>query len=324
MISLLSLAHPKKKTSPYLMADYIEMLCLCAQDNEITLDDIIEKVFHSAETEAEREAIEQEGASLEDEGMEAAYTDRQRALASDWFRHLAYRSAAFSDFYPFEIGVNSIALKVNACTSRKMQLYLFLLLCSSLRLFSRSDQYYLTSSFETISSAAFQQYLPTFVVHCFGKSGVARTNYPNKLSDAIQVLCRNLSGKLACSPSDFGDKNTGDGGLDIVAWREFEDRLDGKLICFAQCACSTDEWEDKLYDIHPDKWDRKIELQNKPSPFIFIPLFYRKADGEWENLLNIGRGVIVDRLRICKLLAAHLPELKIVEDFLIDSVGVCS
>jgi len=116
-------------------------------------------------------------------------------------------------------------------------------------------------------------------------------------------LANNLNERNICEPNNIGDKDTGDGGLDIVAWRALpDDNSPGNLICFAQCACSPDEWEGKLFDAHIDKWRHIIDFVHFPANIMFIPLCFRSSNGDWFNKSEIRSSIVLDRLRICKLL----------------------
>lgn len=323
MVELLPFAIPKSKTKIFLMADYLELLCFCNPDNEISLDDALMAVYHSAESEAERE-LRVEETSIEE--TDAEFNDRQRTNAEDWFRQLVFRRDAFGEFYPFSVSERLLVRRESI--TAQMKIYIFLLLCSSLRIIKETCRNSLTTYFEILSAGALEKYLPAFTVHPFGKSTAAREHYPNKLYEAIDTLCCNLKERNICNPLDIRDKNTGDGGLDIVAWRSLNDYdTPANLICFAQCACSPDEWEEKPYDIDSDKWQRRISFIHPPTKIIFIPICFRSADGSWFNLWNIGAVIIMDRLRICWLIDTVRPEfndlMKIADEFMEVTASDC-
>ena len=282
------------------MADYIEFLCICNTDKEMSMGDMLAIVYSSVESEAEREAEIEDDPTFEESPAE--FKDYQQRAVEDWFEQLEYRQGAFNDFYPFQLKDRRLILETDV--SDKMKCYIFLLLCSSLRIIKKSHMNTLTTLFETISTEVLKKYLPDFIVHPFGKSSVAREYYPNKLVDAIEKLAGNLGERNICQKEDIASKDTGDGGLDIVAWRPFsKDETPGKLICFAQCACSPDEWGGKIHDADIGKWRQYINFLHEPAQFIFIPICFRSSNGDWFRKSEIGSTVVIDRLRICSLLS---------------------
>ena len=56
MIEIKTLSPPTHKESTYLLADYAEMLCLSSRDGEISIDEAVSAVYHSAEYQASHEA----------------------------------------------------------------------------------------------------------------------------------------------------------------------------------------------------------------------------------------------------------------------------
>jgi len=297
MLDLLPISQPRNLAKTFLVADYIEILCLCNLDKRLSLNDALVNIYHSVKIEAEKEISEQETG---EELSTAEFNDRQIENAEDWFRQLRFRERAFRDYYPFSIKDDDLILKEEI--TNKMKIYIFLLMCSSLRFVKGTSRNKVADYFETFAVKVMENYLPAFEVHPFGKSTRAREFYPARLFDAIKKLCQNLNEQMICSLEEVGNRNTGDGGLDIVAWRLLGDyETPGNLICFAQCACRP-EWEEKLYDIDIQKWIRRIKFINPPVKIILIPICFRNADGAWVSTWNISSAVIIDRLRICLLL----------------------
>jgi hypothetical protein len=90
----------------------------------------------------------------------------------------------------------------------------------------------------------------------------------------------------------------GDEGLDIVAWRDFPDLNQGKLIAFGQCAGGGGNWEKKLTELDGrkfvQKWLRSMFVAD-PIRLFFLPRRVPRAD--WENA-GIDGGILFDRCRI--------------------------
>ena len=300
MVSSGSLTPPREKESTYLMADFVELLCVCSPDKEIYRNDAIGRVYGSAETEALMEVESEE----RDKVIHAApLNDRVVRNAEDWFRHLAYRAGAFGDHYPFQVEADHLALK--PCMSPGQRTYLLLLLCSSLRVVSNRASSDLTSGFELLCTQAMRSYLPKFEVRHFGKAAGESRPYPSKLLGAIEMLATDLREHLSSRLDIRSCKNTGDGGLDIVAWRRpfGDDMAPGSLICFAQCACSPSQWVNKQDEAARSNWSKRIDFVHSPANFMFVPFCFRKADGHWFESDKIRHAILIDRLRICSLLS---------------------
>ncbi len=299
MNDIISLSPPAKKESAYLMADYVEMLCLASQDGEISIDEAISSVYQSVEHEAGHEA-----AIIDDPDSDihvSQLNDTHLSKGEDWFRHLSYRQRAFNSIYPFCVTEDTLKLKYDIAPVNA--LYIFLLVCSELSVIaSLRKRNRLTIFFETVSSNAFSRFLPSFTVHHFGKTPNKSSEYPNKLKDAIGQLCKNIHEKPIFDRNDFSDKDTGDGGLDLLAFKLFGDGQPGNMICFAQCACGPDNWIKKQHESNRSNLSKRIAFIHPPANYIFTPVCFRKPDGKWFKRDKISESILVDRLRICQTL----------------------
>jgi len=319
MTDTITLKPPQKRDSTYLLADYVEILCLANPDGEITLDDAVSRVYKSVEYEAEHEAKLIDGHDSADQPEEL--TDMQIAKGRDWFLHLAFRQEAFEGFYPFCLEGDTLRMK-SSCLSISHAFYIFLLVCSKLGTVSKRKEGLLTTQFEAISQKAFSLHLPTFTVHCLGKTPKGREFYPNKLKDAIYTLCEYINEKPIFDPENFPDKNTGDGGLDLVAFKLFGDTISSNMVCFAQCACGPDNWEKKQTESHYNRWKKRIRFVHPTANFMFTPVCFRGDDGRWYNEDKIEDSVLVDRLRICSVLKESLGDLSELQEDLLELVQI--
>lgn len=299
MLDFETISPPRQKDSTYLMADYVELLCVVNTDHEISIDEVIKRVYHSVELETERETEINEGAIVEESPCE--FKDNQLKAGVDWMRQLSYREATFNEHYPFHVDGNKLLLKTDLVPQQKT--YIYLLICSCLRVIKRTFWLRLTSNFELISSKALEAYLPGFTVHLFGKSTCGRPRYSTKLVEAIAQLSDDLRERNICRTEIIGDKNTGDGGLDVVAWRRAfnDENAPGSVICFAQCACSPEDWKNKQHESHNVRWRHKIDFMHPPVNLMFIPICFRDSTGQWYNENEIEDCILLDRLRICNL-----------------------
>ncbi len=305
-VSFLPLSVPSSRET-HIVADYAELLCLCNPDKMLSLDDLLSRVYKSAELEAERETD-----SIEREAPEA--DDEQRKNGYDWFRHLRFRKNCFGEYYPFSVCDSVLTTEETFNVSQLT--YIFLLLCSNLRIVHNDGKRNkLTTDFEKLCSFAMERYLPDFKVQCFGKSVAARENYPSKLFDAVNQLAENINERCIIKKEDFASTTTGDGGLDIVGWRRpwINDPAPGSLICFAQCACSNSEWKRKQNESYHGNWSNRIYFQHPTANMMFIPFCFRNNSGKWHQSDDIIESILMDRLRICTLLSkddsAKLTEL---------------
>ena len=91
-----------------------------------------------------------------------------------------------------------------------------------------------------------------------------------------------------------------DAGLDVVVWRDFPDKRDGKLIAFGQCATG-ENWTGKLGDLRPRDW---CKLWMNESPLVdplatlFVP---RRVDRDFWRRANGYGGILFDRCRVVAL-----------------------
>ncbi|PGH40536.1 MAG: hypothetical protein CRN43_02395, partial [Candidatus Nephrothrix sp. EaCA] len=79
---------------------------------------------------------------------------------------------------------------------------------------------------------------------------------------------------------------------------------------FAQCACGND-WEDKQFDAHIDKWRNYITWLNDYHRIHFIPKSFRNEQNKWLNEIAIFNCTLVDRFRLIQLvcLSGNIKEI---------------
>ncbi|MCI4626823.1 MAG: hypothetical protein L3V56_12810 [Candidatus Magnetoovum sp. WYHC-5] len=267
----------------YIIADYIELVCLYSEDSQILKEEANNAIYKRSTVKTTKEV--------------KSYKDNEKKALqiNECFTHLKYREKVFDKFYPFEIKDEQV-VSVKKDLTELHKLYIFLLVCSSLSSLDRKEtQNSFTSVFECISTDAINKYLPEFTVVRFGDSR-------KSFYDAIQDLAKQLDE----DPRIESDYNVGnDGGLDIAAWKLLEQGTDkekrGKLICFAQCTCTT-QWQKKKGEPDIDRWRHYIDFLCEPVKFMFIPYCYRKSNGKWFDKPMVAGTILIDRLRICTLL----------------------
>lgn len=284
-------SHPKTKEL-HLWADYAELLCLFNEDGILSKADFEDGIGDGTDL-GETEYIEDDSDLSVPE-----YNDVFSQRTDDIFLHLAYRQEVFEDFYPFYLDdYQQICLKDPL--SKPTCFYVFLLLASNLgKLPEKAIMHEITNSFEFICAEALRRMLPTGAeVHIFGPRHVSR--YSGNVWTKINSLAADLSENLNVPESDFSKHSTGDEGLDIVAWMPTGDNNAGKLLLFAQCAC-TPEWKSKQHSSSATRWRQIMSLKSPPTNFSFIPFQFRHADGTWYVNKDI-EAILVDRQRLVHL-----------------------
>ena len=277
-------------------ADYIELLCLVNVDAEISQADIADRI-------RERKDLGESPLDDDAEISKSERDDKAMLHATDWFRHLQYRSHAFQDYYPFTL-TDSNTLRKFDTFSEEQNIYTLLLLLSNLsRISSKQQRTSLTSLFELISLEALRRYLPAASeAYLFGKSMYNKGPYTGKLWDKVNRLATDIRERVVCDEEQFSSRDTGDGGLDLVGWLFPDTTAPGALLVFGQCAC-TEEWKTKQYSSSVDAWKPIMQFTAPPVNCVFIPFCYRNPSGRWHRQVDIKSMVLMDRLRILKLMS---------------------
>lgn len=277
-------------------ADFIELSCLNNIDQEFSIHDMLDHYADERPEDLERGDI----------GHSAKY-DKLMVDIENYFELIKFRSESLGDFYPFKLEDNNfIALKSNLNDSHLF--YLFLLLASNLAFFDKSTGYALTHAFEDLCCDILKAISsPLATTEVFGTSRLreSKVTYSGNLKQRLRTLADNLcaiTSKSLDSDSDY-EVPGGDGGLDIVSYVPI-DGMPFIPISLAQCACSYEEWQDKQSSISEAIWRARFTNLSPYLQFTFVPFYYRKASGEFENLTRVIT-CLMDRHRIFKLLQTH-------------------
>lgn len=238
----------------------------------------------------------------------------------DILNYVQIRISAFGDAYPFEVSEDQDTIAITFDGSSPQKLYLALLLASSMRTLAKNRRNGVARVFEEISYSIFAKLLPpgSEIRATWAGAGQAAP-YTGSL---FQKLTQ-LASDLRCTPNfveaDFNPGDTGDGGIDIVAWHPMSDDRSGIPIAMAQCGCSQNDWEHKQLEAHPVKHSQRLPVMHPWTNYYFMPLDFRRADGDWAKKSDIAEVVIVDRLRIMGLANQFdvfdtMPELAYVDE----------
>ncbi len=305
----------------HIWADYVELLCLTSLDTTISKAGIVDRINERHDV-GENSPVNDETDNIdhydfnsleETRTMPSAIDSRNEQFIEDVFSHLEYRDVnTLKGTYPFEFSPKRNSLSLRSSLSKEQKLYLFFLIASNIRCLTQSTKSKVPDLFEVISRDALKNYMPSPTqVYIFGTNTYDDAKrYKGVLVDKIKKLAEDLGDKPHFKPKDFKPTNTGDGGLDIVAWLPFKSGTTGNNIrLFGQCAC-TEEWVKKQHTSNTPTWAKRISFGINPINAIFIPFCYHSSNGGWFNEDNIHQGTILfDRIRLMSLLLNHVESI---------------
>lgn len=255
----------------HTLADFSELLCLVTQDRVCSRETISDQIKDVGESKV------------------------READLDDCFSHIEWRSQAFGDYYPFTIDTHSRTFSAPENLSDKQRLYSLLLLCANLPFLENRET--ITDAFERIALVALKSSWPTPAkVRAFGKN---ETDYIGAKWERINTLASQIGGRGLCTEGTFRTKDSGDGGIDLVAWLDM-DPFEPRNIpsALGQCACSRNDWVTKQTEISRDRLNGSIHPSHPWMQVIFIPHSFRNNHGAWAVDGEIASTIIFDRLRI--------------------------
>ncbi|WP_422410184.1 MULTISPECIES: hypothetical protein [unclassified Endozoicomonas] len=279
---MLDLENPPSdaKYLKHHFADFIELLALSQDEEGISKDEASERIFDDGDNQNE---------------------ETTNDFLTDCYELIAYRSDIYGENYPFLLDDNE-TLKLREDQTNLNRAYIFLLLCSCTSKLDRSVASDLRRDFEHLCNSAIKYYLPIFSdCHIFGKSGLETDRYSGHISQKLRLLARDLGTNTTFDVDDFAASDTGDKGLDIVAWSHIpgDTYKNYNQIYFAQCATGRD-WKNKQHE--PDKINNHLSLNNNYTIMICIPYDSRKTNGKPSDHTDITVPIFIDRYRLLSLL----------------------
>ena len=220
---------PEATAPPEHHADFLELCTLRSGAGSTSIQEFIRDLRIGNATEVV--------ADSEDRDEDYESDDEDEAIAQTAFDELDERRRNFglhAKSYPFELSETSISLKENGDES----LYTFLALLSWCGKDAGPKGTDGERIFEEICAKAAESYLGH---HDDGRVrsvvfGFPRRILPAGFSAALDELCKQLGEGGSHRKGRSKLPNQKDGKLDVVAWVEFQDRRQGKLITFGQCA----------------------------------------------------------------------------------------
>jgi hypothetical protein len=293
---------PEATSPPEHHADFLELSAIRSRTRGVAFLEFVRDLKMASATEA---IADTEAA---DDGSEIE--DRTDALAQSAFDELDERRRSCgkeTEIYPFEVSDNSVRLKKEADKS----LYTFLALLSWFGKDAGPKETDGEKIFEEICAKAAETYLggPGRCVRSY-IFGFPRRTQPSGFADALDNLCSEMGEGGSHHKGRPKLPNQKDGKLDIVAWKEFEDKRQGKLITFGQCATGRN-WDEKISELPPpDRWCGHWMAETPtvlPVRSFFVP--HRIERDSWSHTCTFA-GILYDRCRIASFAPAIVPTLQ--------------
>jgi len=277
------------------LADWLELRSLCVDDRSSSIQDLAQELRRAGTTDA---VGDPEAAGFRGD----AGGEQSQVIAEEAFNEIDRRSRACGGDegnYPFVVSAYSFQLKEGMETHP----YVFLLLLSRFGHKAGPEGTDGARLFEDVCATAAESYFGG--PHPLVKSrvfGFPRRVLPVGFGPALDALCAELGegGGHRNRPTSSNQK---DAKLDIVVWRDFHGREEGKLIAFGQCATG-DNWREKKTELLPNEWCNHWMADPptvKPIRLFFVP--HRVSNHEWSDTCRFA-GILFDRIRITQHIQA--------------------
>jgi hypothetical protein len=318
---------PKDETNYNTWADYFELFCLLHPDRNLSVEALKDRLIDENGGDVNRALSQIIGVSrridmpaidmIADDEIDNDVNDPEteqeiRTCIIKVIQYMHRRLIVIPDYYPFSINENNqlFAVETTDLTDNH-KLYIILLVSSLIRVIHRANgfAYRITHRFEELCGPPFRRLLPDGAqTRFFGSGGyIAEAergvtidgNFFNKVTEIARLL--NLETTRLFTQNNAGIYNNGDGGLDWLGYFSFDDGLSTTPTYFAQCACGND-WEDKQFDAHMDKWRNYITWLNDYHRIHFIPKSFRNELNEWLDGTAIFNCTLIDRFRLIQLI----------------------
>jgi hypothetical protein len=254
---------PSEITDPIRLADWLEVVALSAADGNSSHGDL------------QRE-------------LNRAGTNSNDEICSDTMAELHRRIIAAGANYPFTFTGSLLSSKNDWKRFTPYTFCLLLSYCDQEKKKVKGLNHEIM--FEQLSCIAARNYIGGKVL----RFGFPRRELPVSFRDAVEFICKEVNEWNFSVAKKI--RHHKDGGLDLVAWKEFPDQKIGKLILFGHCA-SGDYWDDKIHELRPEIFCSQW-LGGEQSPVVktfFIP--HRISADDWQHRA-IAAKLFFDRCRI--------------------------
>jgi hypothetical protein len=292
------LRRPARSDSHHY-ADWLELSTLLNFETQFSRADAARDLLRTFEVDdqtddEENEEIEEVAPGVS--GREA----RVNRYIEDAVRQILRRLQDYGASYPFELSADRDVISLRR-PSRARSVYLALLLASCKVWIAQSRL--IETSFEELTHEAVRQWLGReFEIHACGTSTVGESRYARRsMKDKVELLAEDLGAELVPGVVDkFRPGDSGDGGLDVVAWHSRLDGSNGNLCLFVQ-ATTSPRFEGKWNDVQPDRWRQLLFMKAQAVPVLAVPFSFRDTEGQWSNPGEV-QSILLDRLRLTRLL----------------------
>lgn len=270
------LTLPLPVTDELKLADWLELHALMSADENSSYIDLERALRRESVFDLDNNSDEDVECQIQDVSLEL----ERRELAAD-------------RAYPFEVDDRGIHLRDSRS---RFAPYIF---CLCLSVFGSDQELnkkpYPRRMFEYLCCEAAKNFVRGDVVR-FG-SPRQEPEMSTRFDRAVGELCMRIG-----EGNGFRAQRTAlrkDDGLDLVAWRDFPDRTEGKLLLVGNCASGKD-WENKLDELQPhifcEQWMSEVPV----SIHVGIRAFFvprRLNSSDWKRVSKRA-GMIFDRCRI--------------------------
>lgn len=309
-------------------ADYVELLALANSDGFYSQGNL-----QDLEGEIEDLACDMDDVDFDETFTENNLPDNDGKLSRRWADIkicLHSRHQRFGEAWPFELKEDVLYVKNVNSKNSLHRLYVGLLLASALRYIPKNRHKEITTSLEEIGYRIFCNLMPpmqkngksTWIVKPFGAHQKIANGYQGTLLDKITKLADDLNTKCIAEEDTFKKGNSGDGGLDLVAWHPMSDTLGHIPVAFAQCGCSLEDLKHKQLEAHSANWGNKIHIQHPHANYYFAPHDLRRNSGHWDE--ELGEVIMIDRMRILHLAKLYqLPVEHVNWSHIDDAIKAC-
>lgn len=296
-----SLPH---NSEPTFWADFIEVQVICNPDKCFSLSDYNSIMNRNKDGITLEENINDDNPLINKKQLEIKWSDTVNFILN--------RKQVYSDYYPFDISEDRNTISLKKIDQQKV-FYIFLLIASSLRLIKPNSRKTLTSNFEVLTVKVLEKLMPTHsIIKATGKGSNAA--YKGKSYEKLRAIAKDIRGKVIFNDNDFSPYDTGDTGIDAVAWYPMYDNRCGIPIAFAQSGCSPDDWESKQFEASPVSLYNKINTMHPWITYYFLPLDHRSSSDCWMRGNKWGQVIPVDRLRIINIVKNEKISLEYLSD----------
>jgi hypothetical protein len=242
-------------------------------------------------------ALARKGRGLDKDYLEELYPKKTHDDFTNLFSLIVARSNWYGEKYPFIVNYDDMRLTLKSDLTIGNKLYIFFLLCTRNEKVNYEGNV-LESDFEYISTLALKKYLPEgAMVYHFGKSSYSEDRYIGKLVDKLLLLANDIKCMPTFDAGDFSDHDTGDGGLDVVAWVPFTNDTHNYMnipVFLGQCAIGQN-WTGKHYDV--EKMKDNIRFPVGTASMMYVSHDLRKDTGKFKSTVSRAH-MLFDRFRL--------------------------